>query len=56
MESAVGVPEIAQFEVEKFSPAGSAEEMEQEAIDPPVLFTFKVEMVVFLVNINGLPV
>jgi hypothetical protein len=52
----VGVPEIAQVEVEKVRPVGSEGLTTQELMNPPVLITLKVEIARPLVNENGLPV
>ena len=45
---AVGVPVIAQVVSEKFSPVGSAVEMEQESIAPPELAGPSVAIAEFL--------
>jgi hypothetical protein len=50
MERAVGVPEIAQVEVEKERPVGSVGLKEQELIAPPTLFTLRVEIAIPLVK------
>jgi hypothetical protein len=56
MEIAVGVPEIAQVEVENEIPVGSAGLMAQELMVPPAFVGLSVVMRLPTVYVKGLPV
>jgi hypothetical protein len=54
-DTAVGVPEIEPFEVEKESPAGSVVgEIDHEVTEPPVLVAVAVVIAVPFVRVNEL--
>ena len=55
-DTAVGVPEIDPFEVEKERPAGSVGEIDHEVTFPPLALGVAVVIAVPLVSVNELGV